>query len=217
MTRIETIQQVFAERTAEEKKLTERHPWVPILFNWLIVITAIALVVAFILWGIDIKIQNTANERTAQALAVREAEQQAAEEAKLQELAAIQASEDYIIDKEAEDCAKALYGIRLFVEKYSYTETDLITYLRSAFNRSDAKSKSLHDVLSEKDQYLAYSESNPVLDDYKQAALKAVKEWHTETTKPCDVSYQFAELTENGIWLRNDFNANGYARRWRYS
>ena len=213
---MEMLKEVFLERGAWERDVTAKHPWFPIVVNWVIAALIVMLTISFILWGIDVKIQNAADKRTAEALAVRDAEQQAAETAKLQELAAIQASEDYIVEKEAEDCARALYGIRRFIEKYSYTETDLLTYLRSAFNRADARNTDLHAVLSEKDQYLAYSEENPVLEEYKQAAMKAVREWHDETTKPCDMSYQFAELTENGIWLRNDFNADGYARRWRH-
>ena len=69
-----------------------------------------------------------------------------------------------------------------------------MTYLRSAFNRADAKGKDLTSVLSEPEQYLAYSEKNTVLDEYKEIAKAAVREWHTEQSKPCDPGLSFAEL-----------------------
>ena len=212
---LETLESIFSAQAERERVLACRHPWVPLLYNWMIGIMIIALFVSFVLWGIDIKIRHTADAMTAEAIAVREQEQQAIETARLQELAALQASEDYIISQEAKDCAKALYGIRLFVEKYGYNEADLITYLRSAFNRADARGKSLHDILSEEGQYLAWSDSNTILAEYEKIAGKAVREWHEESTKPCDLSYQFAELTPSGIWLKNDLHADGYARRWR--
>jgi hypothetical protein len=73
----------------------------------------------------------------------------------------------------------------------------------------------LHAVLTEPEQFLAYSENNTVLSEYKDIAKAAVREWHTEQSKPCDLDYQFAELRPDGVWLVKDINADGYARRWR--
>ena len=96
-----------------------------------------------------------------------------------------------------------------------YEDADFWTYYRSAFNRADATGKSLHEVLSQEGQYLGYSENNVMLEKYRKVAEEAVREWHSESSKPCDLSYQFAELTPSGIWLKADLNADGYARRWR--
>ena len=144
-----------------------------------------------------------------------EAQRQAEAEAEAAELAALKASEDYIIGQEATELAKAFYGIRLFVDKYGYTEKDFETYARCIFNRADAGNGNLIEVIRREGQFLGYSEQNPVIDEYYEMALKFVQQWHSETTKPVDASYQFAELTESGIWLKNDINADGYARRWR--
>ena len=111
--------------------------------------------------------------------------------------------------------AKAFWGIRNFVEKYHYSENDFRTYARCMFNRADAGSGRLVEVIAQEGQFLAFSDSNPVLDEYYELALKLVREWHEEETKPIDSSYQFAELTPRGIFLTNVFGADGYARRWQ--
>ena len=215
-TRLETLQAVLHERAEHERELVSRHPMVPVFVNWAIVFMLVALTVSLIIWGIDSTIRYRASQMTAQAMAEREEQQAAEQQAEAERLAAIARSEESIIEAESVDCAKALYGIRLFVEKYHYTAEDLMTYLRSAFNRADARGKDLHSVLSEPEQYLAYSEKNTVLDEYKEIAKAAVREWHTEQSKPCDLDYQFAELNPDGVWLVKTINADGYARRWRH-
>jgi predicted nuclease of restriction endonuclease-like (RecB) superfamily len=96
-----------------------------------------------------------------------------------------------------------------------YSEKDLETYARCMFNRADAGSGRLTEVIAQEGQFVGYSDANTVLDDDYNLALKLIRAWHEEQTKPCDLSYQFAELTPQGIFLKNDFNADGYARRWR--
>ena len=111
--------------------------------------------------------------------------------------------------------AKAFYGIDLFVEKYHYDESDLITYARCIFNRTDrTDSKDLIRVISEPNQFTGYSDGNQVIAQYKQLAQRLITEWHSETVKPCDSAFIFAELTPEGIFLKKDLHADGYARRW---
>lgn len=208
-------QQIFTEREERERELTFRNPWVPIFYNWVIGVLLIALTIAAIIWAADIYTSRIADNKAAAAIASYQAEQEAQELARAQELAAIQASEESIRAREATAAAKALYGVRNFIEKYGYSDRDLLTYLRCMFNRAEATGEDLETVISREGQFLGYSENNPVIDDYYKLALTAVEEWHGETTKPCDSSYQFAELTPAGIWLKADLNADGYARRWR--
>ena len=136
------------------------------------------------------------------------AEAEAAERALLE-------SEEHIMTEEAKVVAKAFYGIRRFVEKYGYTQSDLETYARCMFNRADATGQTLEAVVSKKDQFLGYSENNQLVKEYYDFAIKFVNEWHNEEVKPCDISYQFAELEDDGIWLVKNFNADGKERRWQ--
>lgn len=212
-----TMQKILEEQDAREKLLMWKHPWVNVFYNYLVAALLIALSVSLYGWALDVWTQHRADAQAEAVLAAYQAEQQAAEDARLQELAAIQASEEAVIEREATAIAKAFYGIKNFVEKYHYTDEDLITYARCIFNRVDASKgiNSVDVILSTPDQFLAYADNNPVLNEYYTIAKKAVTEWHNETVKPCDLSYRYAELTESGIYLSNEFNADGYSRRWR--
>lgn len=211
---MEILAELLRVQQEKEDDMNFRHPWFNVVYNYIVAATALALVVSLIVWGLDIRTERKANEMTATAIASYQAELQAAEDAKAQELAAVQASEEYIIQQEAKEVAKAFYGIRRFIERYGYSEKDLETYARCMFNRSDAAKTSLQAIISKPEQFLGYSDENPVLDVYFQPALQFVTEWHNEEVKPCDSSYQFAELTERGIYLVNEFGADGYAVRY---
>lgn len=208
------MKQAIEDQRELERQLERKYPWAPILYNWILFVTAVVLAISLFSWGVDIHIARRADEQTAAFTAAYEAEQKAAEEAKARELAAQQESEAAIMERQATAIAKAFYGIRNFVDKYNYTADDLKTYARCVFNRVDAGVNSLEAVIGQKDQFLGYAETNPVLQEFYDVAIEAVEEWHSETVKPCDSSYRFAELTERGIYLVNEFGADGYVQRW---
>lgn len=198
----------------QERQLEHKYPWAEIIYNWTLFVAAVWLVISLFCWGVDIHITRRAEEQTAAFTAAYEAEQKAAAEAKAMELAAQQKSEEAIMEREATEIAKAFYGIRNFVDKYHYTADDLKTYARCVFNRVDAGVNSLEAVIGQKDQFLGYAETNPVLQEFYDVAIEAVEEWHSETVKPCDSSYRFAELKDRGIFLVNEYGADGYVQRW---
>lgn len=217
-------QEVLAEQAEQERNMMFRHNWVPLTYNWVIAFTAMLLIIALAGWRIqkhaEIRDEAIRTEARAEWDAERQAEADAENEKKEQEARSYEA----FLQLEKQYCGKALYGIHLFVEKYHYDELDLKTYLRSAFNRVDEllqgkdfteeeRAQALHDVLFG-GQYLACKEDNPALKEYEDVSEESLLEWHAETTKPVDLKYQFAELTESGIYLKNDINADGYARRW---
>ena len=205
---LEIWREIFSERAEQENWLSRKHPWFPILLNWFGAVLLSILVVASCVELAKAETQRKAAEMTATAIAEMEAAKQA-------EADAAKESQDYILSQEATDVAKALYGIHLFIEKYHYGEKDLRTYVRCMTNRAESSGCSINEVIRTEGQFLGYHEKNPVLDDFYNLALQIVSEWHTETTKPIDNSYQFAELTENGIYLRNSYIADGYAKRWQ--
>lgn len=198
----------------QERQLEHKYPWAEIIYNWTLFVAAVGLVISLFCWGVDILITRRAEAQTAAFTAAYEAEQKAAAEAKAMELAAQQKSEEAIMEREATEIAKAFYGIRNFVDKYHYTADDLKTYARCVFNRVDAGVNSLEAVIGQKDQFLGYAETNPVLQEFYDVAIEAVEEWHSETVKPCDSSYRFAELKDRGIFLVNEYGADGYVQRW---
>lgn len=214
--KIATLQEVFAEQREREQNMMFRHNWVALFYNWLIAVTAVALLLALGSWAVQLRQERRDDAIRAEARAAWEQEQQAAADARAAELAAAYASEEAVIDRESDAVARMFYGIHRFIEKYHYSEADLETYARCAFNRKDASKtgNSLEVIIAQPDQFVGYSDSNPVLKEYKQLAKDLVTEWHNETVKPCDNSYQWAELTPNGIYLKADFAADGYALRW---
>lgn len=204
----------FKKQAEIETTLLFRHPWFNMAYNYLVAVCVLVLFSSFVWWGIDIHTRRQAEAMTAAVLAQMDAEhEQMLAEAEAEQ-AAINASEEHIMTEEAKVIAKAFYGIRNFVDKYGYTTTDLETYARCIFNRADATGQSIEEVVSKKDQFLGYAEGNQLVKEYYDQAIRFVNDWHNEEVKPCDSSYQWAELNEDGIWLRNSFKADGYARRW---
>lgn len=205
------MEDYFRKQAELETVLCFRHPYFNLMYNYLIGILLIILFAGFVWWGLDIHSRHMADEMlrtTLEAMDAEHAEMLAAAEA---EEAAIRASQEYIQEQEAQAVAKAFYGIKNFIEKYHYSDADLATYARCMFNR--AENADLREVIATKDQFLGYADNNPVLSEYYDIAQKLVKEWHEESVKPCDPSFIFAELTPNGIFLRNEYKADGYARR----
>lgn len=212
---MELLIEVFNEQAERTHWLERKHPWFEILWNWTIALLLGLLLVSTIVYGIQNKIERKVEEKIVTVRTEFEAARQAEEDAEAERLKAIQASEEAVMNQEATALARAFYGIRLFVDKYGYTERDFQTYARCVFNRADARDGKISEIIAQKGQFLGYSEDNPVLDEYFSMALKFVKEWHSETTKPCDSDFQFAELLADGVWLTKTLNADGYARRWR--
>lgn len=209
-----TLEEILQEQNQKEDLLRWKYPWTSLFYNWLIAACLVAIGIGFISWGLDIRTRRIADEMTATAMASYQAEQQAAEEARTLELAAIQASEEHIMTEEAKVIAKAIFGIRRFIEKYGYDHSDIETYARCIFNRCDATGKSVEEVVSQKDQFLGYADSNQLVKEYYDLAITLVDGWHHEEVKPCDSSYQFALLEDDGIWLVKTFNPDGKERRW---
>ena len=203
---IAILKEIFEEQREHEEELMFRNPSVPFWYNWIIAVTVLSLFVSFAIWGIDIHTQKTAEKMTATALASWQNEQIVQDES-------ARSSQEYVINAEATAMAKAFYGIDRFIEKYHYTEDDLITYARCMFNRAES-SRDLIRAISEPNQFTGYSDGNQVIADYKQLANRLVREWHEETVRPCDTAYIFAELTPDGIFLKKDLHADGYVRRW---
>lgn len=222
--RREAMTQAINEHEKQISYMNFRHPWFNVVYNYIIAAMVVILFAAFCAWGVQIKIDRKAETLTATAMADYQAEQKAIEDAKNAELAAIAASEETIMKEEAEWCARIIYGVKNFIDKYHYSEEDLYTLLRCVFNRVENQTNGFQGLNTveeianqEGSQWTGYKSSNPVLSEYYKVAYAAVEEWHHESYKPISNDFLWAELTANGIWLRNVYNADGYARRWRYS
>lgn len=210
-TRLETWREIFAERAERERLLRWKYPGFDVFYNWLIGALMLAVLVGLCIWGAQVGIERRDERLREAGRAEVYAQQAAAEQAAAEEAEKAQEALAAQIDKEADALAKLFFGIRLFQEKYGYNETDLRTYARSAFNRADASGRDLITVVFEEGQYVACSEHNTVLAEYKELGRKFAEEWHAETSKPCDAGYQYAELLPQGIFLKTAIDG----KRWR--
>lgn len=212
-----TAKAVLDEYEEKEHLLQWRYPWFNVAYNYVIAMLLVGLFFSFGIWAIDVHIQRQSESMTATALASYQAEERAKadEIAHQQELYA--QSEEAVTQKMATALAKVFYGVDKFREKYNYSDADFRTLARCVFNRCEnpGYSDDFYEVINQKDQWVGYYDSNPVLDEYYNLALTSIREWRSETVKPVSNYYLWAEFTPNGIFLKNDFRADGYARRWR--
>ena len=215
-TKWDLLKDVFADRARDEEYMNFRNPWFNMMYNYLIAVLVILLAVSLFWWGVDIYYKRQAEEQAAVALASYQAEEQAKAEAKAAELAAAQRSEEAMIDRWSQSGAKMLYGIRLFVDKYHYSEADYKTYLQCVWNRYifGQKLTDVDVIIAQRDQFLGYYDTNPILDNLYRISKDFFTEKLHETTLACDPSYRWAELTGKGIYLVDEFGADGYVQRW---
>lgn len=216
MTATETMQEVIDRRELEISNMCFRHPWFNYLYNWIVFLTVIGLCSSIFWWGIDIRTDRIASAQAEIARQEVYAEHQAQAEAVALAAQAEAQSREARLNSWSTEGAKLLYGLKGFIEQYGYDESDLETYLRCVYNRYlyAGRITSLETIISTKDQFTGYNASNPVLDKYYIFCLKLFTAWDGEERLPCDPSYRFAELTKQGIYLKADFEADGYAPRW---
>lgn len=225
--------EVLERREAWQKELEEKYPWAEILYNWMIAGLIVALFISFIIWGVHTWSDNRAVAYAEATLAGYQAEQNAIAQAEADRIAAEKASEKTNLEAMTLVGQKMAYGIRNFIDKYHYSEKDIRTYIRCPLDRLDKElaamtpeerekltysdlSEMFERIVSKKDQFLAYSDSNLPLNEYHDTIYNEIETWLHETSKPWDISYEFAELRPDGIFLSNQFGADGYARRVRY-
>lgn len=210
------LAKVDADYAREIENLRFRRKKANDLYKLLVFLCVLGLTLSLYSWGLDLWAQRRADQQTADARVLWDAELAAREDARAAELAAAQKSEEAILDRWASAGAKMLYGIRNFREKYNYSDADYETYLQCVYNRYlyGNKLTDIPVIISQKDQFLGFSDTNPVLDDLYRLSRAFFEAKLRETSLACDPSYRFAELTPQGIYLVDQFGADGYVRRW---
>lgn len=210
------FREVEAERQRQLSYMNFRHPRFRSAYRAVLILTVFALTCSLYGWALDIWAQRRADRQEAAALALYRQQEAERAEQDARALAEAKKSREAILDRWSDAGARQLYGIRNFIDKYHYSESDLITYLRCPFNRYlyGSELTDLETIIFSPDQFLACHETSPVLKEYKALALKCFSAWLDESGLTVDPSYRFAELTPSGIYLVDEFNADGYVRRW---
>lgn len=112
------------------------------------------------------------------------------------------------------DCieiAKVLYGIR------QNSKDDLRTAVWCVLNRvnNSGYPSSVAEVCKQKDQWMGYSEENPVLDDLFNIAYEQVEIWYGGI-RPVSPDYIYMNWTPTEITLRDNWENGSSTHYWRY-
>ena len=202
---IDTLSEVLREQAERERQMLFHHKWVGLVWNYVIGLTLIVLFWSFVWWSVQIKTDRKVADGVAEAQAAWQAQQTAAAEQAKAEAEEQAAAAEQVQIKEAQAVARAFYGVRNFVDKYGYSNSDLETYARCIFNRADVRGKSVEEVLAEPGQFMAYTDKNTLVKEYYDLALQFVAAWHSEDVPPCDAQkFQAAVFKPEGIWLIDD-------------
>lgn len=213
---MEILKDVFDEREAEIHALYQKYPWADILRNWIITLLIIALFASFVIWGLNIRTERIAADMTAVEVARVNAEHEAKEQARIQELAAMEQTQEAIMKKNAKIKAQVFYGSRNFEEKYGYTKADFLTLGTCMDNRCEFYGLDLETVAKKESWWVGYYESNPVIDKYYQWALESEKERVEQDTKTIGTDYIYTNYTERGLYLSKEFNSDAQYTWWRH-
>lgn len=213
---MEILKDVYEQREAEIHTLYQKYPWADILRNWITAILIVALFASFVVWGLNIRTERIAADMTAVEVAKVNAEHEAREQARLQELAAMEQSIETIMKKNARIKAQVFYGSRNFEEKYGYTKADFLTLGTCMDNRCEFYGLDLETVANKEEWWVGYYESNPVIDKYYQWALESEKERVEQDAKAIGTDYIYTNYTERGLYLSKEFNSDAPYTWWRH-
>ena len=115
------------------------------------------------------------------------------------------------LDAESKDLARVLYGVK------DNSTDDLRTLCWCVFNRVDSPeyAGSIAEVVSQPQQWMRYSENNPVLESLYQIAREELIKWREGATRPCGVDFVFMQWSPEEIVLRNTWVNSSKTRYWR--
>lgn len=111
---------------------------------------------------------------------------------------------------EATDIAKVLYAVR------NNSKDDKITNVWCILNRVDNKAypDSVEEVCKQPQQWMGYSESNPVLDDLFQLAYSQLEIWHGGT-RPVSDDFIYLAWSPSEITIRDSWEYSSKTHTWR--
>ena len=208
-------------RSKRTRELMHEFPWFTKVYNAIGALAVLALIVSLIVWRVDVVKEQKASE----AAAVAFAEQRAAEELRIQQEKEAELAEQLALAQKQEAdtvlMAKFIAGINGFVENYGYSENDLRTYAECVINRVlDQKHgfpNTIEEVIKQENQWVGFSESNQVIDQYYKIASVVVSNFYADSRRPVSSDFCWVELRREGCWLKNEFTDSQYVRTWRYS
>ena len=113
---------------------------------------------------------------------------------------------------EAEAVARVLYGVK------GNSVKDLRTYAWCIFNRVDNKSypNTLAGVISQPNQWMAYSDNNAILDSLYEIAREELDRWYSGH-RPVSSDFVYMSWSPSEIVLRNRWEEKSGTKYWQWS
>ncbi len=109
-----------------------------------------------------------------------------------------------------------LYGFR------NNSEKDLITACWCIFNRVDIKTgeyaylTKLEEVIDQPEQWMGYSEENPVIENLYQIAYAQLENWLIGGHRPVSSEYVFLVWSPDKIFLKTALEDSKDTKTWHY-
>lgn len=116
------------------------------------------------------------------------------------------------IEREAEYIAKVIYGMAR-----NHADSDKKAVIWCILNRVEHYShpNNIAGVCEQPNQWIGYSNDNPVLDELYELALSELKTWYSGGHRPMGNEYVYLSWSSKEILLRDTFEENRNTRYWR--
>ena len=200
----------FFRRIPEKARLTKKQRW------WLALILKYLLAAALISGSYVWTAYRAEKKAWAEAEQYFKAQYEAQLQAYKDEQAAAalltgDASKQAAKEREADLIAKALYPIG----NMKFNADDLRTYCWAILLRqiNAEYPDSIESILLQKDQFMGFSEKNPIIEEYYQIALEMLDIYY-DGRWPTTADYVWAEWPDGKIVLRNAYKADRNTNYW---
>lgn len=124
---------------------------------------------------------------------------------------AIETQEQVNLRTEAEYCARVLYGTAR-----NNTESGQKLVVWCIINRVEHQNypNSVREVCQQKEQWMGYSDENPVLTNLYDISLEVLKKWHNNEYRDVSPDYIYMTWSSKEILLKDTFEDNAKTHYW---
>lgn len=119
----------------------------------------------------------------------------------------------YDIDSEAKAMARVLYGTAQGI--FSTDAQKAICWLIVNRAESSLFPNSIEEVCAQDNQFMAYSDENPIVREYYESAREVLQVWHSNGIRPMSNDYLYLSWSSDEIALRTTYNIGSSTRYWR--
>ena len=117
------------------------------------------------------------------------------------------------IEKEAEYISKVVYGMGR-----NHSVNDQMAIVWCILNRVESRGypSTIAEVCQQPQQWIGYSDDNPVLTEIYDMVLPILKNWHNNAHRPMDKSYVYLSWSSDEILLRDTFEVTKTTHYYRF-